>query len=141
MGASMVKGRVKRGQIEMEFRTHGGKRAGAGRKPKGPRAGARHQARPEHNPRHPVHVTMHRPGSRPVLERRVVSRLERARGGAGLLAVAICLPAARRLSSTHLAAAELGAVSPADLGVGCAGTLLSQNQLLFTLGLLATPLR
>jgi REP element-mobilizing transposase RayT len=54
----MAKGRVKRGQVEMEFRTHGGRRPGAGRKPKGSRPGARHRARPEHDPRHPVHVTI-----------------------------------------------------------------------------------
>jgi REP element-mobilizing transposase RayT len=42
----------------MLFRTHGGKRRGAGRKPKGTRAGARHETRPKHNPHHPVHVTI-----------------------------------------------------------------------------------
>lgn len=42
----------------MAFRTHGGKRAGAGRKPKGTRASERHEARPEHDIRHPVHVTV-----------------------------------------------------------------------------------
>jgi REP element-mobilizing transposase RayT len=47
-----------RGQVEMRFRTHGGRRPGAGRKPKGKRAGARHDKRPEHDPRHPVHVTI-----------------------------------------------------------------------------------
>src|SRR5262245_10874272 len=35
----MGKGCMKRGQIEMVFRTHGGKRSGAGRKPKGKRPG------------------------------------------------------------------------------------------------------
>jgi hypothetical protein len=54
----MSKGRVKQGQVEMAFRTHGGKREGAGRKPKGRSPGARHAARPEHDPRHPVHVTI-----------------------------------------------------------------------------------
>jgi REP element-mobilizing transposase RayT len=44
--------------MEMVFRTHGGKRAGAGRKPRGKRASERHKARPKHDPRHPVHVTM-----------------------------------------------------------------------------------
>ena len=51
------------GQVEMVFRTHGGKRPGAGRKPKGRRPGARHEARPEHDPRHPVHVTIRVVGS------------------------------------------------------------------------------
>ncbi len=59
----MATGRVKRGQVEMVFRTHGGKRRGAGRKPKGKRPGERHAARPEHDPRHPVHVTMRVVGS------------------------------------------------------------------------------
>jgi putative transposase len=54
----MSEGRVKRGQVEMVFRTHGGKRPGAGRKPRGSRPGARHEARPEHDRRHPVHVTI-----------------------------------------------------------------------------------
>jgi REP element-mobilizing transposase RayT len=59
----MTKERVKRGQVEMVFRRHGGKRPGAGRKPKGKRPGARHERRPEHNPRHPVHVTIRMVGS------------------------------------------------------------------------------
>jgi len=54
----MAKGRVKHGQVEMAFRTHGGKRRGAGRKPKTPRPGGRHAARPELDHRHPVHVTI-----------------------------------------------------------------------------------
>jgi REP element-mobilizing transposase RayT len=66
----MTKGPVKRGQVEMLFRTHGGKRRGAGRKPKGKRAGERHEARPEHDPRHPVHVTMRVVGNVGGLRRR-----------------------------------------------------------------------
>ena len=54
----MTKGCVRRGQVEMVFRRHGGKRPGAGRKPKGKRAGEPHEARPEHDGRHPVHVTL-----------------------------------------------------------------------------------
>ena len=46
-----------RSQSAFVFRTRGGKRAGAGRKPKGRRAGAKHVARPQHRARHPVHVT------------------------------------------------------------------------------------
>jgi hypothetical protein len=60
----------KRGQIEMTFWTHGGKRRGARRKPKGQRPGAAHAARPEHDPRHPVHVTMRVVGSAAGLRRR-----------------------------------------------------------------------
>jgi putative transposase len=59
----MAKERVKRGQVEMVFRTHGGKRPGAGRKPKGARGGASHRARLAHDPRHPVHVTIRVVGS------------------------------------------------------------------------------
>ena len=59
----MAKARAKRGQVELVFRMHGGKRRGAGRKPKGPRAGASRRARPAHDPRHPVHVTMRVVGS------------------------------------------------------------------------------
>jgi REP element-mobilizing transposase RayT len=66
----MAKGRVKRGQVEMVFRTHGGRRPGAGRKPKGARPGERHQARPEHDPRHPVHVTIRVVGSTSGLRRK-----------------------------------------------------------------------
>ncbi|HWO19310.1 MAG TPA: transposase [Kofleriaceae bacterium] len=59
----MAKARGKRGQLEMVFRTHGGNRRGAGRKPKGQRPGAPHATRSEHDPRHPVHVTMRVVGS------------------------------------------------------------------------------
>jgi REP element-mobilizing transposase RayT len=59
----MSKRCARRGQVELVFRTHGGKRRGAGRKPKGTRAGERHAARPEHDPRHPVHVTIRVVGS------------------------------------------------------------------------------
>lgn len=39
-------------------RTHGGRRPGAGRKPKGARAGVSHHGRPELTRRAPVHVTL-----------------------------------------------------------------------------------
>lgn len=54
----MATGRVKRGQVAMTFRTHGGKRRGAGRKARRGRATVRHRTRPAHNARHPVHVTI-----------------------------------------------------------------------------------
>jgi len=44
--------------VQQELFTHGGKRKGAGRKPKGARAGSRHQARPELKARFPVHVVL-----------------------------------------------------------------------------------
>jgi REP element-mobilizing transposase RayT len=40
------------------WKPRGGKRRGAGRKPRGPRAGERHKARPVHVTRHPVHVVL-----------------------------------------------------------------------------------
>jgi putative transposase len=59
----MSQGRVKRGQVEMAFRTHGGRRPGAGRKPNGKRSELGHVARPAHDRRHPVHVTIRIVGS------------------------------------------------------------------------------
>src|SRR5262249_44916874 len=47
----------KRGGQQELFR-RGGKRRGAGRKPKGSRAGERHAARAEFKPYHPLHVVM-----------------------------------------------------------------------------------
>ena len=44
-------------QREFKFRTWGGKRKGAGRKPVGARAGLRHEKRPLLKKRFPVHVT------------------------------------------------------------------------------------
>jgi REP element-mobilizing transposase RayT len=68
MGTGMR--RARRGQVELVFRTHGGRRPGAGRKPKGKHPRARHAARPEHDPRHPVHVTIRVVGSASGLRRR-----------------------------------------------------------------------
>ena len=45
-------------QCALEFRTWGGARAGAGRKPKGRRAGVSHLRRPAHARRHPLHLTL-----------------------------------------------------------------------------------
>jgi REP element-mobilizing transposase RayT len=45
-------------QVEMAFRTHGGKRKGAGRPPKGPRSSERHETRPVLKASQPVHVVM-----------------------------------------------------------------------------------
>ena len=53
------------GQQELQFRTRGGKREGAGRPAKGPRASEKHKARPPIDARHPLHVTIRaRPGLR-----------------------------------------------------------------------------
>ena len=54
----MAKPRKRHVQQELFAKTHGGKRAGAGRKPKGTRAGSPHKKRPTLKPRHPVHVVL-----------------------------------------------------------------------------------
>jgi REP element-mobilizing transposase RayT len=66
----MARERAKREQVQMVFRTHGGKRPGAGRKPNGKRPLASHAARPAHDPRHPVHVTIRVVGSAAGLRRK-----------------------------------------------------------------------
>jgi REP element-mobilizing transposase RayT len=45
-------------QVELRFPQRGGVRKGAGRPAKGPRASERHEQRPRHLARHPVHVTI-----------------------------------------------------------------------------------
>src|SRR5262245_63501437 len=50
--------RKKSRQREFGFVTWGGKRRGAGRKPKGERAGVSHDKRPVQKARHPVLVTL-----------------------------------------------------------------------------------
>ena len=45
-------------QIELDLRTWGGRRKGAGRKPKGKKAGISHRARPRVTRHQPVHVTV-----------------------------------------------------------------------------------
>ena len=47
-----------RSQAEFEFNSHGGERAGAGRKRVAPRPQVVHRARPELSGRHPLHVTV-----------------------------------------------------------------------------------
>ena len=49
---------VLRLKVDKNGQRRGGKRPGAGRKPRGERASERHKARPELNARHPQHVTM-----------------------------------------------------------------------------------
>lgn len=45
-------------QLELTLRTWGGRRPGAGRKPKGPKAMLPHRPRPDFAGRYPVHVTL-----------------------------------------------------------------------------------
>jgi REP element-mobilizing transposase RayT len=62
----------KGGQREFVFRTWGGRREGAGRKPAGNRAGVPHIVRPEHQKRHPVHVTLRAARGLPNLRRQLL---------------------------------------------------------------------
>jgi REP element-mobilizing transposase RayT len=50
--------RPRKRHVQQELFRRGGKRKGAGRKPKGARAGSRHQERPEIKSRYPLHVVM-----------------------------------------------------------------------------------
>ncbi len=50
--------RARKRHVQQELFRRGGKRRGAGRKPKGMRAGERHEARPEFKPYHALHVVM-----------------------------------------------------------------------------------
>lgn len=50
--------RGQRRHVQQELFRRGGKRRGAGRKPKGKRAGERHGARPDFKSYHPLHVVM-----------------------------------------------------------------------------------
>jgi REP element-mobilizing transposase RayT len=56
------------------FKKRGGKRRGAGRKPKGRRAGSPHKARPAFEARHPVHVVLRVVGAVGSLRRRFTYR-------------------------------------------------------------------
>ena len=58
----------------MLFRKRGGKRRGAGRPPKGARAGSPHKTRPFLHARYPVHVTLRAIGAVGHLRRRCVYR-------------------------------------------------------------------
>jgi REP element-mobilizing transposase RayT len=50
--------RVRKRHVQQELFRRGGKRKGAGRKPKGARAGSAHRARPTIKPHHALHVVM-----------------------------------------------------------------------------------
>lgn len=55
----MPKARERKRHVQQNlFKSRGGKRRRAGRKPKGARAGSPHRKRPELSPRYPVHVTL-----------------------------------------------------------------------------------
>jgi REP element-mobilizing transposase RayT len=59
-------------QTAFVFRTWGGRRDGAGRKPSGERSGVPHTRRPEHQKRHPVHVTLRAQRGLPSLRRDIL---------------------------------------------------------------------
>jgi hypothetical protein len=50
--------RARKRHVQQQLFRRGGKRRGAGRKPKGARAGARHAARPTFKPYHALYVVM-----------------------------------------------------------------------------------
>jgi REP element-mobilizing transposase RayT len=56
--ASAKSKKARKRHVQQELFRRGGKRRGAGRKPKGSRAGEQHGARPELKPCHPLHVVM-----------------------------------------------------------------------------------
>jgi REP element-mobilizing transposase RayT len=56
--ASAKSKRARKRHVQQALFRRGGKRRGAGRKPRGTRAGERHGARPEFKPYHPLHVVM-----------------------------------------------------------------------------------
>ena len=58
MRSTKSKRRRTRRRVQQELFRRGGKRRGAGRKPKGTRAGERHAARPDFKPYHALHVVM-----------------------------------------------------------------------------------
>jgi putative transposase len=62
-------------QLELPLRTWGGRRRGAGRKPKGAKAGVTHRPRAEIRAWHPVHVTMKLKAGLPNLRHKQLARL------------------------------------------------------------------
>ena len=70
-------------QGALPFRTWGGRRPGAGRKPAGPTAGVPHRRRPLHHGGQPVHVTLRAVRGLPSLRRaRLFPALRRGLGAA-----------------------------------------------------------
>jgi REP element-mobilizing transposase RayT len=58
MRSATSKRKPKRRHVQQQLFRRGGKRRGAGRKPKGARAGERHEARPDFKPYHALHIVM-----------------------------------------------------------------------------------
>ena len=70
-------------QHELPFKSWGGARPGAGRKPAGPRAGVSHRARAKHAARSPLHVTVRVKPGLPSLRSKAVYAALRAAFAAG----------------------------------------------------------
>jgi len=112
MGIDRLHGVLRRSRVahqhELAFRSWGGARRGAGRKPTGPRARVSHDMRPALSSRHPVHVTIRLRAGLPSL------RQERAR-----VAVARAFAAGNdrfgfRLSQFSLQSNHLHLIAEAD---------------------------
>ena len=78
-------------QLQLALHTWGGKRAGAGRKPNGARAGVSHLARAVFPSRHPIHVTM-----------RMLREVGFLRAGRRYRAIERALRIARSLHGVHI---------------------------------------
>src|SRR5260221_12416188 len=64
--------RMRQRQLELQFRTWGGANRGAGRRPRGTRGNVSHRARPEHDERQPVHVTLRAARRLPSLRKQTI---------------------------------------------------------------------
>ncbi len=58
MAATKCRKRSPKRHVQRQLFRHGGKRKGAGRKPRGHRAGTSHEGRPEIELKHPLHITL-----------------------------------------------------------------------------------
>jgi REP element-mobilizing transposase RayT len=79
-------------QMALPYRIRGGRRDGAGRKPKADREGPTHQARPRLAGRHPVHVTLKTVRGLPSLRSQVPMRVMASvlRGARDRLGLRVC---------------------------------------------------
>jgi putative transposase len=82
---------ISKRQLPFLFRTHGGKRRGAGRKPKGDKALVSHQTRPRFDKAAPVHVTL-----------RIENDVPSLRSSRRFAVVRRCFAAARGLGNLRL---------------------------------------
>src|SRR5258706_5334783 len=82
-GKRIRKARLRARQAELDFRSWGGVRRGAGRKPKGERAGVPHVSRPAHKARFPLLITSRLcPGLRSLRHEREAECIRSALAGA-----------------------------------------------------------